>query len=154
MKIIQKANEGHRFEVTRSFRFINRLVAPPEILEDVKEPDATAGVLVGRIKPVMRDPDVYQVVTAELEVPGSREKFVAKRNELVELRAADALPLMLRRLVIPRDPETWRPFGLKLVTKTASQLEREKAARIKARDEAVWDQKFYEAGIHPAQKRK
>jgi len=54
------------------------------------------------------------IALTTIVLPGSKEKFEAKKMELIKLKAEDALSLLLQGKIIPRNNEQWRPHNRRL----------------------------------------
>lgn len=118
MEIIKRSAQGPaKFQVLKSFYLkVGQLAKSGETIEIENPNDQVLFCLQGRIRPVLPETGVY-IALMDITLPGRKEKFEAKKLELVELKADDALPLLLNRSVIPKDESQWRPFGRKLQTK-------------------------------------
>lgn len=119
MKILKRASKGSvRFKVVKnSFQLASGYV--PEIGQELDfvgpENLSLAFGLVQRGLIVPNDlPEVGEyIVMSSFYLPGKNERFEAKVNEFVELKASDAIKLMLQGKVIPKDPDRWSPFRRK-----------------------------------------
>jgi hypothetical protein len=114
MKIIKKAKgEATKFLVERSFYWGGRNVAIGEEVQ-VENPTEAMGLInCKKIKPILPPVAVY-IALVSFQLPGRDKKHDAKKNELVELRAEDALPLLLNNIVLPQSSSVWRPLDRKL----------------------------------------
>jgi hypothetical protein len=119
MKILKRGSKStQRFKVIKNNFFLGGNHQPEigEILEFIG-PDnlSTAFGLVQRGKLIPCDlPTVGEyVVISPFYLPGEKEKFHAASGDVVQLKDIDALPLMLRRIVVPRNKEQWCPYRLR-----------------------------------------
>lgn len=117
MEVIKRSSQGpHKFRVTRPFLWSVKFVQPGEVIE-AKYPECDGMVRTGRMIPD-DIPEVGTYITLRnVMLPGKKEKFEAKSLEVVELKAGDALALMLEGAVIPKSDDQWRPANRKLKTK-------------------------------------
>lgn len=156
MKILKKSGlEQHKFKVLKSFLCDTEKTIEQEIkgagptlvkvgdLITVKDfHDQVAFIRYGRVTPELPPTGIY-IVLASFELPGRKEKFECKKMELVELKAQDAVKLLLDGFVIPKDDSVWRPFGRSLKQKpkgmTQKQIDEYEAEKFK--------QKNWEMGI-------
>jgi hypothetical protein len=128
MKIIKRSSKS-----SQSFKVIrNNFVwggSSPDIDQELtfigadQMSEALGLVQRGCIIPTDMPPLSDYICLRSFELPGSKQKYSAKPNEVVELRSEDALRLMLQGVVIPRDQSRWSPFRIK---KQKQLSEREK----------------------------
>jgi hypothetical protein len=78
------------------------------------------------------------IVISGFFLPGSIEKFQAAPGDLVELKGVDALPLMLRRYVVPKDKTQWSPFRIKEERKMRDIMDAAQYSDGKAKIDANW----------------
>ncbi len=117
MEILRKAVSGpQKFKALKHFLWkMGQLVKPDDIIEATQS-EADELVAIGRAVPCdLPETGVY-IALQDICLPGRTEKFEAKRMERVELKAEDALRLMLDRSVIPEDEKQWRPRNARLKT--------------------------------------
>jgi len=112
MQLIKKARQTHRFKVLKPFMKAGKTTIVGDEIE-ISDADQTPLVASGRVTPCLKDTDVY-ITLQPFTLPGTTGKFEATPYELVELKGCDAVELMLKRIIIPRDDTVWRPSGLKL----------------------------------------
>ena len=115
MKIISRTKKDpYKFIVLKPILDRGKLVEAGEQIEILEQVDQDGMVKLGKVKPADLPEVGRYVALRNLTLPGKVEKFTAKRLELVELKAADALALMLDRGCLPADPDQWRPYRMKL----------------------------------------
>lgn len=150
MEIIKKAGGGiHKFTVKKSFRWGDFMAEVGQELE-IGDPPASELVAVGRIAPAdLPEVGTYIVVVNEIILPGTPEKYTAKRLDRVALRAEDALPLLIRMNVIPEDPNQWRFKNARL--RHGPDRSAEKRAAL---DKKAFEDQLFKIGIHPSMTRK
>ncbi len=151
MEIIKRSVQGpHKFKVLKPFGWkAGKAVEPGEIVE-MDQLEADQYVQIGRVIPVDL-PDVGTYITlTSFSLPGKNEKFETKKFERVELRAQDALRLMLDRSVIPEDESQWRPRNARLL-KDGQKPQGLGQRRIEGIEEGKFQQKVWEMGL-PSQK--
>jgi len=113
MEIVKRGKGKFRFKVVRPFLLAGREVKKNEEIE-VNESDQTLLVENGRIVPCdIPEVGVY-IALKPFYLPGAIEKYEAKTMELVSLKGADALALMLQGVCIPKDETRWRPRNRRL----------------------------------------
>jgi hypothetical protein len=144
MKIIERAPQGHYlFRVLRPFFYAETVQEIGNEIE-VREPADQTGLVKRGLAWPCDLPDTANYVTVQaIVLPGKEKRFEAKKGELVTLRACDALKLMFSRLIIPSDPNQWRPFELKLGGKPRDlKFESELSAADQRRFEKEFGGKF------------
>jgi hypothetical protein len=114
MRIVKRAKgEAARFLVERAFQWEGRVVGIGEEIR-VENPTEAMGLInCKKIKPILPPVAVY-IVLVSFQLPGRDKKHEAAKNQLVELRAEDALPLLLQNIILPQANEVWRPLERKL----------------------------------------
>ncbi len=124
MEILKRANsEPPKFRVLRSFYKDGRPLEVGELIEiesmDEKATPTVQFDLVSTNRVVPADiPEVgVYIALVDLALPGKVEKFTCKPLDRIELKAEDALRLMMSRCVIPEDENQWRPFNRRLESK-------------------------------------
>lgn len=119
MKIIKRGKKtSQSFRVVKNNFYLAGGTRPVlgEVLEFIGNDNLiTALGLVQRGCLVPEDlPEIgHYIVTSGFFFPGSKEKYQATPGDIVELKGVDALPLMLRRYVVPKDKTQWCPFRIK-----------------------------------------
>ena len=115
MKIIQRAKkDSYRFIALKTFLWEGREIKIGEEIEIKDSIDQTAMVQRGTVRPSDLMDGLIYIALKPFFLPGQVEKFETKAMALICLKASDALALMLQRACLPRDPDQWRPFGMKL----------------------------------------
>jgi hypothetical protein len=115
MKIISRTKKDpYKFITLKSIWDNGKLVKAGEQIEILEQADQDGMVKLGQVKPADLPEVGRYVALRDLTLPGKVEKFTAKRLELIELKGADALLLMLDRGCLPADPDQWRPYRMKL----------------------------------------
>jgi len=148
MEIIKKVSSKFMFRCLKTFQWGSHPTKVGEEIE-LKEPEATSMVKFRKVVPVDL-PEIGEYISvAPFSLPGRAEKFTCEKLERVQIKASDAIPLMLERSIIPADPDRWRPYGMKLRQKP-DDSHRKRAAMEKT----ALDSKLFEIGIHPAQTKK
>jgi len=118
MELIKKGTNAYFFRCVKGFNTGERTVSPGEEVE-LKEPDASGLVQRGKVLPSDLPTEDEYIALQPFSLPGRVEKFMCERLEKVQIRAEDAVDLMLRGFIIPSD-DRWRPFGRKLKTRSAT----------------------------------
>jgi hypothetical protein len=144
MEIIRKSAQGPaKFRVIKPFMW--RLAKMAELGETVEmeQADADQFVQIGKVVPVDLPEVAVYVALRDFSLPGRSEKFCCKKLERVELKADDALRLMLDRSVLPEDDGQWRPRNarLKVDGRKEEGLAQKKRDGL---DQAEFDQKIWE----------
>jgi hypothetical protein len=139
MKIIHRSKEkGYEFITQKSFNWDGRVVQKGEEIVIKEQADQDGMVQRRQVRPSDLVDGAIYVAVRPFTLPGQVKKFETKAMELVSLKASDALALMLDRAVIPRDPDQWRPYKMKLGAPKidhrfkASLDEAERASGVKA----------------------
>jgi hypothetical protein len=114
MKIIKKVRHVHKFVVMKGFTYAKERVQPGDEIEIFDQTDQDGFVSRGLIRPTDLPPIGKYVGLRSICLPGRVSKFESKPMELLEIKADDALKLMLSRTVLPADPDQWRPYGMTL----------------------------------------
>jgi hypothetical protein len=68
----------------------------------------------GSIVPADMEPFGTYISLREIILPGLTEKHSCAPLEKIELRADQAIELMLNKSVIPASDDQWRPYGMRL----------------------------------------
>lgn len=123
MKIIKRGiKTSAKFKVVKNNFFLAGGHQPEvgEILEFIGRDSMSIALgLVQQGKLIPDDlPEMGRYIcVSPFDMPGREKKFEAKAGEVVELRAKDALELMLKRKIVPKDKIQWSPFRIKEVKK-------------------------------------
>jgi hypothetical protein len=149
MEILKKNSASYgAFKVLKPFRWGGYITEPGQELQM----GSAEGLGMVRIKKVVPAdiPEIGKYVCLhDITLPGSKEAFKAKRLEVVEVKAGDALRLMLEGGIIPLDVNQWRPHNRKL-RRGPDRSQRDKAAMQKK----MSDDQLYKIGIHPSMTKK
>ncbi len=130
MEIIKRAETNFKFEVTKPFIRMGKIAIVGQEIEINDPSEATGLCRQGRIKPCLPKTGIY-IALIPFCLPGQKEKFECKAMDLVELKAEDALRLMLQGIVIPKDDQQWRPNNRRL-RKTPDRTRQEHDALAQA----------------------
>lgn len=112
------------FQVVRAEFFLEKGKLSPAVGDIITLSDPNIEfdfVSRGLIIPTDLPPVGVYIALMDFELPGRKEKFVAKKLDRVELKKEDALELMLKNVVIPADENQWRPYGRRMKTVRESE---------------------------------
>lgn len=115
MEIIKRARRTDpKFRVIRPFWHGGKPCVVGEEIEILAAADQTGFCQRQQVRPVdLPETGVY-IALREISLPGKVEKFTCKKFDQIELRADDALRLMLEKACLPADPDQWRPYRMRL----------------------------------------
>jgi hypothetical protein len=110
MEIIKRASESQKFKVLRPFYWNGKTLKLGDVIEIKEQFEADGMVQRKMVAPAdVPKTGIYIVLWPSLTLPGLKQKFEAKRLELVELTQDQAIDLMIQRGVIPKSEKQWRP---------------------------------------------
>jgi hypothetical protein len=148
MEIVKKRSNQHEFKVLRGFHWGGYVTEPGQkIIMGMSE--AMSCIIARRVIPAdLPDIGAY-ICLCDLILPGKIQAHQAKRLEVVELKASDALRLMMESKIIPQDLDQWRPNNRRL------REGPDRTAEERAKNEKmVLDDQLFKIGIHPSQRPK
>jgi hypothetical protein len=117
MKIIKRDTASTNFRVVQA-KFTLGGNTNPQVGDELPffttegQAEALGLVQRGFLVPVDLPPIGQYICIASFSLPGKTEKYEAKYGDVVELKADDALALMLGRYVVPKNKRQWAPFRI------------------------------------------
>jgi hypothetical protein len=124
MEILKNFKTKTKFRVLEASFMLEggRVPAVGELIIIEDRINALELVSSGKVSPAdLQETGIY-LTLREISLPGEKERFVARKNEKVLLRADDALSLMLQQAVIPINEDQWQPYEIHLAESRRGEI--------------------------------